>query len=103
MGCRYNLYTYEGSDAPDVVDSGRSQNNQFVENEVSGGQETIKLKESDGTVFQDNDFSDATTIRFDDATEVLMVGNKGLDDAELKVANGGCFDGDSDEGFEPTC
>lgn len=100
---RYNFFTYEGSDEPDVVDSGRSQDNVFRNNEVSGGDESIKLKESDGTVFQDNDFSDTDTIRFDDATEVLMVGNSGLDDVELKVANDACFDEDSDDGFEPTC
>lgn len=100
---RYNFYTYQGTDAPDVADSGRSQNNVFKYNIVHGGDETIKLKESDGTVFQENMFFSATVIRFDNATEVLMVGNTGLDDAELKVDNGACFDDDSDVGFEPIC
>lgn len=86
-----------------MVDSGRPQDNVFRDNEVSGGDETIKLKESDGTIFDNNDFSDAKTIRFDDATEMLMTGNTGLDDAELKVSNGACFDEDSDDGFEPVC
>lgn len=101
--CRYNFFTYEGSDPPDVVGSGRAQNNIFVENEVAGGDETIKLKESDGTVFRDNDFTDAKKIRFDNAKNVLMVGNTGLDDVELRVSNGACFDEDSDEGFDPVC
>lgn len=102
-GDRYNFFTYEGSDDPDVADSGRSQNNVFIENEISGGDESIKLKDSDGTVFEDNDFSDTETIRFDDSTEVLMKGNSGLSGVELKVTNGACFDDDSDEEFEPTC
>lgn len=86
-----------------MVESGRSQNNVFIENEISGGDESIKLKQSDGTVFKDNNFSDTETIRFDDATEVLMKGNSGLSGVELKVTNGACFDEDSDDDFEPTC
>lgn len=100
---RYNFFTYLGSDAPDVVASGRSQDNKFISNFVRGGLETIKLKESDGTTFQDNEFVDAITIRFDNATEMRILGNKGLDDAELKVVNGACFDNDSDDRYTPNC
>ena len=32
-----------------------------------------------------------------------MSGNTGLDDVELKVANGACFDEASDDDFTPTC
>ena len=100
---RYNTYSYLGSDAPDVVDSGRSQDNIFKENTFVGGDESLKIKEADGTRFIDNTFEDVTTIRFDDATGTIMTGNTGLDDADLKVANGACFDQASDAEFVPTC
>lgn len=100
---RYNAYTYLGSDDPDVVDSGRPQDNVFSDNTIIGGDETIKLKQADGTQFIDNIFENATTIRFDNSTETLMSGNTGLDDAELKVANGACFDDESDAEYTPTC
>ena len=99
---RYNVYTYEGTDTPDVTDSGRSQNNVFSDNDIIGGREAIKLQQADGTQFINNIVSDATTIRFDDVTEMLMEGNSGLDDAKLKVA-GACFDAASDSGYEPLC
>lgn len=101
---RYNFYTYEGSDKPFVVGTGRSFDNRFVNNIVSGSPETIKLKESDRIVFQGNTFSnETTTIRFDNSTEMLMIDNKGLESAILKVAGGACFDAASDSGFTPTC
>lgn len=86
-----------------MADSGRSQNNTFLNNTVSGGRESIKLKEADGTTFQENIFINVTTIRFDNATETLMLANTGLQDVELKVVDGACFDEGSDSGFEPTC
>lgn len=98
---RYNTYTYLGSDAPDVADSGRSQDNVFQENTIVGGAESIKLMDSDGTQFIDNIFEDAKTIRFTDARNTLMSGNTGLNNSKLKVANGASFDARSDSGFEP--
>ena len=62
-----------------------------------GGAESLKIKEADGTRFIKNTFVNATTIRFDNATETLMSGNTGLDDVELKVINGACFDGNSND------
>lgn len=102
---RYNVYTYEGSDAPYVVSSGRCQDNDFLGNKIEGGIETMKLQASDGTTFVENAFSDVSTIRLDDATEVLMSGNTGLNGTsfDLKIQNGGCFDASSDAGFVPTC
>lgn len=100
---RYNLYTYEGSDEPYVAATGRPQYNLFEENQVSGGDETIKLQDADGVVFRNNDFAEATTARFDGSTETLVVGNTGLDDAELKVENGACFAAGSDAAYEPVC
>ena len=98
---RYNAYSYLGTDAPDVVDSGRSQDNTFRENNLIGSLESIKLLDADGTQFIDNIFEDATTIRFNDARKTLMSGNVGLDKTKLKVANGATFDARSDDGFEP--
>lgn len=101
---RYQIYTYEGSDEPNTVDSGRCQDNEFSTNIIQGGSETIKLQDSDGTELKDNEFADVSKIRLDDATGVLMTGNTGLDgDYDLVVENGGCFDAASDDGFEPTC
>lgn len=100
---RYNVFTYEGSDDPWVVDSGRSQDNVFSDNTIIGGDESIKLKEADGTQFIDNAFEDADTIRFHDCEDTLMSGNTGLDDVELKVTGGSCFDDDSDSDYTPTC
>ncbi|CAB1111472.1 MEP22d [Ectocarpus sp. CCAP 1310/34] len=106
---RYNAYSYLGSDEPDVVSSGRSQNNVFSQNSFAGAAETIKIKEADGTQFLDNVFevgdADGLVVRFDNATGNLMQGNTGLDDGEfeLKVDNDACFDGESDSGYEPVC
>ncbi|CAN0436875.1 unnamed protein product, partial [Scytosiphon promiscuus] len=98
---KYNAYAYLGSDAPDVVESGRSQDNVFEENIIIGGTETLKIMDADGTQFVGNVFEDAATIRFDDATRTVMSGNIGLNDAKLKVHNGASFDRQSDFGFEP--
>lgn len=88
---------------PDVVEPGRPQINAFVENVIIGGLETIKSKEFDGTIFLDNKFTDATVIRFEEATEVLTQGNTGVDDVRLKTRNDACFDINSNQGFEPAC
>eukprot|EP00904_Undaria_pinnatifida_P005807 jgi/Undpi1/2356/HiC_scaffold_13.g05739.m1 len=100
---KYNTYSYLGSDLPDTVESGRSQDNIFQENTIIGGLESIKIKEADGTQFIDNTFEDVTTIRFDDAEGTVVSGNTGLDDAELKVNNGACFSEASDAAYTPTC
>eukprot|EP00904_Undaria_pinnatifida_P005816 jgi/Undpi1/2364/HiC_scaffold_13.g05747.m1 len=100
---KYNVFSYLGTDGPDTVENGRSQDNVFSDNTISGGKESIKIKEADGTQFIDNDFDDVTTIRFDDATDTLMSGNTGLDDIEIKIRNDACFNEDSDSIFVPTC
>ena len=99
---RFNTFSYLGSDAPEVSESGRSQDNVFKGNTIIGGLESIKIKEADGTQFIDNSFKDASTIRFVDAKRTLMLGNTGLDDSKLKIASGASFDKSSDYGFEPT-
>ena len=99
---RHNAYSYLGSDAPDVVESGRSQDSCFQENTIIGGIETLKIMDADGTQFVGDSFEDAVTIRFDDATRTVMSGNTGLNGTKLKVQNGASFDRKSDFGFEPT-
>lgn len=98
---RYNTYSYLGSDEPDVVLSGRSQDNIFRDNTLIGGKESLKIMTADRTQFFDNTFEDALTIRFDNATKTTMSGNTGLSYAKLKVANGASFDQSSDYGYEP--
>eukprot|EP00904_Undaria_pinnatifida_P009115 jgi/Undpi1/5333/HiC_scaffold_2.g00614.m1 len=100
---KYNAYSYLGSDAPHVVESGRSQDNLFQENTIVGSLETLKIMDADGTQFVGNLFEDAVTIRFDDAARTVMSGNTGLNNTKLKVNNGATFDEKSDYGFEPVC
>lgn len=81
--------------------SGRSHDNLFKENTIIGGIESITVKESDRTQFVKNAFKDAAKIRFDDAERTVMLGNTGLEDTRVKVANGAYFDKTSDHGYEP--
>eukprot|EP00904_Undaria_pinnatifida_P005831 jgi/Undpi1/2378/HiC_scaffold_13.g05759.m1 len=104
----YSIYSYLGSDEPEVSDSRRSYDNVFQENVIIAGEQSIKIKETDGTRFIDNTFWDAREIRFDDATGTVISGNTGLDGAELQVANGACFDHSSNDGgeefgYKPIC
>lgn len=86
-----------------MADSGRSQDNVFSHNTITGGDETIKLTVADGTEFIENTFKSAKLMRFDDAEGTVMSGNTGLDNASLKVSNGACFDKKSDSRFKPVC
>lgn len=85
-----------------MTDSGRSQDNVFSDNKITGGQNTINLRQADGTQFIDNLFSNVTTITFEDVGDTLMKGNSGLDSADLDIKNT-CFDAASDSGYEPLC
>ena len=64
-----------------------------------GGVESIKLMDADGTKFIDNTFEDATTIRFNDAKKTVMVGHIGLNNSNLKFANGASFGARSEYGL----
>ena len=86
-----------------MADSGRSQDNIFSDNTLSGGQETIKLTMADGTEFIDNTFKSAKTVRFEDCEGTIMSGNTGLNSVELKVTDGSCFDKTSDSDYKPVC
>lgn len=102
---RYNVYTYEGSDSPTVVDSGRLKNNIVRGNTIiGGGKESIKLKAADGTQIIDNTFQDPTSKnRFQDSIGTVISGNTGLDGVGLRVTFGSCFDASSDPAYVPVC
>lgn len=99
---RYALYTYEGTDAPDVVNSGYSQDNIFQGNTIIDSAEAMKFKESDGNQIINNLFVDATSIQFANSSQSYVYNNTGLEDAELSVDNA-CFAEGSDAQFEPIC
>eukprot|EP00903_Cladosiphon_okamuranus_P020616 g18926.t1 len=88
---KYALYTYEGSDAPDVQVTGRSQYNVFDSNLVIGGPQAIKLKESDGSNVTNNVFVDPVLIEWSNSTKNVVTGNIGLEDAEVKLVEPACF------------
>lgn len=89
---RYALYTYEGSDPPDVQVTGRSQDNVFESNTVMGGPQAIKLKESDGSYMINNNFSDPGLVEWSNSTGNVVTGNIGLEDAEVLLVEPACFD-----------
>ena len=97
------MYTYEGSDSPWVVDSGRPLNNIFSGNTIIGARESIKLTVADGTQFIDNKFKAAGTTRFEDSIGTVVSGNTGLDRVKLKVTAGSCFGRRSDTTYTPRC
>lgn len=103
---RYNAFTYVGSDAPDTDEGkdGRPYDNTYSGNTMSGATESIKLKDADGMVFENNKFTgDNLVIRFDNSTDTVMTGNTGLGSVELKVFNEACFSSESDAEYTPTC
>eukprot|EP00904_Undaria_pinnatifida_P005815 jgi/Undpi1/2363/HiC_scaffold_13.g05746.m1 len=101
---KHNVLTYIGADKPVATNTGgRSQNNIFKENKFSGDGESMKIKETDGFQFLNNNFKSADKIRFYDSTETIMKGNTGLKSTEVKVTHSSCFDEKCDDGFDPMC
>lgn len=91
------MYTYEGSDAPDVSDISYSQNNTFDSNTIIGGPQAIKMKESDGNIIINNKFSNPGVIEWSDSTGNVVLGNAGLHRAtKIRMVHPACFD-DTDE------
>lgn len=94
---RYALYTYQGSDEPDVYDTGYSQNNTFDGNIINGGPQAIKMKQSDGNIIINNKFSNPGSIEWSDSTGNVVFGNTGLDGAtKTRMVHPACF-GSTDE------
>lgn len=84
------------------MDTGRSQNNIFDGNTIVGGEQSIKIKEADGTQIINNEFVDAKVAEWTDSEENLVEYNTGLDDVKVKVTDA-CFAEGSDDDFEPEC
>ncbi|CAN0243860.1 unnamed protein product [Scytosiphon promiscuus] len=68
------LYTYEGSDEPDVA-GGRPYDNVLSNNVVSNCPVGVKIKEGDDNVLAGNTFIDVDTFEFPDSTNTLWTGN----------------------------
>lgn len=96
---RYALYTYEGSDPPDVQLTGRSQDNVFDSNTVVGGPQAIKMKESDGSVVSNNVFTDPGLIEWSNTTGNVVTDNIGLDGegVEVLLVEPACFEETDEE------
>lgn len=81
----YALYTYLGSDAPDVAHTGFPVNNVFEGNHIKGGPQAIKIKQALGTQIVNNNFSEPTRIEWQNSTRNVVVGNEGLHDNSTEV------------------
>ncbi|CAM9392193.1 unnamed protein product [Discosporangium mesarthrocarpum] len=104
---KYGLYTYEGSDAPDVKgdEAGRPKSNQFVDNEVLECNLGIKIGQGDDSYFSGNTFTEgphaetgvvALTFQFQNAREtVFLDDNTYPSDVEWKVDEASCFASES--------
>ena len=102
-GLRFSVYTYEGTDTPSVVDSGRQQNNRFYKNTITGGSKnTISLRQADNTKFNRNTFEEVTKLHFENSTGTIMRSNTGLRDVDQDVHES-CFHENSASAFIPIC
>ncbi|CAM9629201.1 unnamed protein product [Pylaiella littoralis] len=81
---QYGLYTYQGSDAPDVS-IGRPSRNTFMANLINKCDIGVKIKEGDDNVFTDNTFVSTNTFEFPDSTNTFW------EDNDL---GGGCIEAD---------
>ncbi|CAM9672153.1 unnamed protein product, partial [Discosporangium mesarthrocarpum] len=81
----YTLYTYFGSDGPDVADNdGRPKNNLFEGNIILNSPTGMKIKEGDSNVFKDNIFMDTSLFTLDDSIMTEVTGNTYPDDAVIE-------------------
>lgn len=80
---RYNAYYNLATDAPDVVDCGRSQDNTFWEDQLNRNLERIKPLDADGPHFIEG----ATTICLKEARKTQISGNVSIDEAKLEVVS----------------
>ncbi|CAM9999901.1 unnamed protein product, partial [Ascophyllum nodosum] len=72
---KYGLFTYRGSDAPDVSLDGRPGENMFFDNTISNTETGVKIKEADNTVITDNTFVETSLLEFSDATGTQWLSN----------------------------
>ncbi|CAM9140533.1 unnamed protein product [Laminaria digitata] len=102
---RYNIFTYLGTDLPDVPDTtGFPIGNVFWRNYISGTYlYTIKLKEADFTVIVNNRIRSAATIMIDGCSDTTYRDNTQEEYLTFNVKTDSCFSGDSDSDLSPTC
>lgn len=81
----YAIYTYLGSDPPNVGDNGFPQNNVFEGNHIRGGPQALKIKQASGTQIVNNNFSEPMKIEWQNSTGNVVVGNEGLHDNSTEV------------------
>ncbi|CAM9925068.1 unnamed protein product [Ascophyllum nodosum] len=63
----YGLFTYHGSDTPEVSSDGRPSENFFYDNAISDTKTSVKIKEANKTVITGNTFTGASRLEFNDA------------------------------------
>ncbi|CAB1096849.1 MEP10 [Ectocarpus sp. CCAP 1310/34] len=93
----YGLYTYQGSDDPDVSgNDGRVKDNSFDANTISNTDVAMKIKEGDDNSFTNNIFVNVKTFEFEDSTDTVWTNND---------IGGGCLDDSTDfaSGSIPSC
>ncbi|CAM9326086.1 unnamed protein product [Ectocarpus sp. 12 AP-2014] len=100
---RYNIFTYVGSDSPDVEGSdGLSDGIVFWRNYLSGTYlESIKLKDAKSMFIVNNRISSAATISFEGCDDTTYRDNEVESFLEPIVKTTTCFTTDSDA--EPAC
>ncbi|CAM9699219.1 unnamed protein product [Scytosiphon promiscuus] len=100
---RYNIFTYVGSDLPDVEGSeGLSNDIVFWRNYLTGTYlESIKLKDAESMVIVNNRISTAATISFERCDDTTYRDNDMEAYLELLVKTDTCFT--SDSAAEPVC
>ncbi|CAM9395437.1 unnamed protein product [Ectocarpus sp. 4 AP-2014] len=79
---KYGLYTYKGSDSPDVS-NGRPKGNKFEGNTVSNTKVGVLGKEGDDNIFKNNVFINVDTFEFEKSKGTEWTGNS---------LGGGCLD-----------
>ncbi|CAM9595723.1 unnamed protein product [Ectocarpus sp. 4 AP-2014] len=93
----YGLYTYQGSDDPDVSgNDGRVKDNSFDANIISNTDVATKIKEGDDNSFTNNVFENVKTFEFEDSTDTVWTNND---------IGGACLDESTDfaSGSIPSC
>ncbi|CAM9705670.1 unnamed protein product, partial [Choristocarpus tenellus] len=95
---KYQLYTYQGSDLPDVLGTtGRPLYNIFSDNTITKtGEDCVKIKEADYTVIKNNLFEDVLELTFTNSTETSWHGNTLDAEPEFEMNGYACMASDSD-------
>lgn len=100
---RYNIFTYLGSDPPDVEGtSGLPIGNVFWRNYISGTRyDTIKLKQAESSVIVNNRIRGASTVSFDGSSDTMYRDNEEETGMEGVAKGSACFSDDSS--LTPKC